>query len=77
MCLDNIIRVAEKSILGRALMSLLFENQGRFPYLEVIVAEESCPSQKKRTLTTKEVVDEVQIIICLHVTNSDKIMNLS
>lgn len=62
ICLENIIDMAERSMLSTALTSLFLENQGQFPCLEVAVAEECCPAQKKRELDTKGVVGEVQII---------------
>lgn len=63
MCLANVIDMAEGSMLSSASMSLLLENQGQFPCLEVAVTEECCPAQKKSELNTKGVVGEVQIII--------------
>lgn len=63
MCLANVIDMAEGSMLSSALMSLVLENQEQFPCLEVAVAEEYCPAQKKREHDTKGVVGEARIII--------------
>lgn len=63
MCLENVIDMAEGSMVSTGLMSLLLENQGQFLCLEVAAAEECCPAQKNRELNTKGVVGEVQIII--------------
>lgn len=65
MCLENVMDMAEGSVLSTALMSLLSKNHGQLPCLEGTVAEECCPAQKERDLDTKGVVGELQIIICV------------
>ena len=56
MCLENVIDAEEESMLSRALMSPLFENQEQFPRLQVAVAEESCPLQKKGNSSRKHLL---------------------